>query len=67
MAVESKKLYNVFWDAQNNVPVIDNSVSRKKDGTNAKGFLYLSTDARPVFLEEKHLLYCMFSEIEKDI
>ena len=62
MTTIKENRYNIFWDHENEVPVIDLSVNKKKDGTNGKGFKYLTTDARPVFLEEKHLLLTLFPE-----
>ena len=66
MTTVKENRYNIFWDDENGVPVIDLSVNKKKDGTNTKGFKYLTTDARPVFLEEKHLLLTLFPEFGKE-
>ena len=67
MKYKSVKDYNVFWDKENNVPVIDLAVNKKKDGTNTNGHKYITTDARPVFLEEKHLLRCLFPELGEEL
>ena len=46
------------------VPLI---VDKEKDKDRLNKYKYMTSDLRPVFLEEKHLLYCIMPELTKDI
>ncbi len=54
--------FNVYWDKEKNVPkIIDDS--QNKSSLDNTQYMYVATDLRPVFLEEKYLLLKMFSEV----
>jgi len=59
------KDFKVYWDNENNVPVI---IDEQMDDLRIKseGLEYLTTDLRPVFLREKHLIKHLF-QFEDDI
>jgi len=49
----------IYWNKEKNVPFISD-----ENGTKLK---YISTDIRPVFIEEKYLLFLLFPELGKDV
>jgi phosphoadenosine phosphosulfate reductase len=61
----SQSLYKIYWDAEKKAPIILNvSLGEEKNYPNAT---YMSTDLRPVFLEEKNLLKTVFDDIDDSI
>lgn len=52
----------VFWDKENNNPKI-----LKDNPLNKDQFSYLTTDIRPVFIEEKYLITVLFPKVDDSI
>ena len=59
------KDFKVYWDTKNNVPAI---IDEQMDDLRIKSeeLKYITTDLRPVFLEEKHLIKHLF-QFDDDI
>ncbi len=64
MRKKNDNIINIYWDSENETPLI---LDETKDKDKIKKYEYLTTDIRPVFLEEKHLMFCLFPKITKDI
>ncbi len=59
------KNYKIYWDKKKACPIIINESINESN--NFDDLTYMSTDLRPVFLEEKHLLKTLITNIKKDI
>ena len=64
MSENTEKKYTILWNGEKKVPLI---VDKEKDKDRLNKYKYMTSDLRPVFLEEKHLLYCIMPELTKDI
>ncbi len=54
----------IYWNSDKNIPLI---VNTENDSDIIKKYKYLTTDIRPVFLEEKHLLLELMPELTEKI
>ena len=62
---EDSKKYKIYWDIDQDTPIIVNTALGAEN--NHLNIKYISTDLRPVFLEELFLISTLVPDLPKDI
>ena len=64
--MDKENKYKIYWDKNRKTPIIINE-HRNESALYGKDLLYMATDLRPVFVEEKYLLTKLFPDNKKNM